>query len=801
MASFRTLGALSLTDGQGREIGSVLAQPKRLALLAYLALAGPSALRRRDTVVALFWPELDQRHARGALRQALRFLRRSLGDDVIVKQGDEAVGLASGALRCDAVEFEQACDRGDVEAALELYGGELLDGLFIADAAPELDQWIDERRRELRRRAAEAAWTLAARRHDEGDRTSAARFARRAAAVAPMDEMEVRRLIAFLDECGDRSGALRAYEEFAQQLSRQFEAEPSADTQSLIQAVRTGARVTAVGGPRPRVTADADASVPAVPFPLPAPPERLPRTAAPAAAARRARSAWRAAATRGAAALAVAAGLAGAVGLIVVRSDRAADPVPVAVLATENGDPDTSRSYLVQGMIDRLIAELARAKGLRVIDARLPTGTGGARRTPKDLARRLHTDAVVTASVQWLGDSVRLTGRFTRVGGDRAGRVRSYAGTRADLLALPRLVAVDVVDWLGVTGTAAQRSALAAAGPNDSLALDRYVRGRYWSSKRGAGNLLRAIGLFGESLDQDPTFALAYAGIADAYVQLGYGSYLAPRDAFPKAAAAARQALALDSTLAEPHAALGFTRLYYDWDWSGADREFRAALAKSPSYATAHEWYSLYLAAMGRFDDARARARAARELEPLSVAVACTEGWVAHYAGRQREAKALLRTALRMDSAFAIGHFYLGRVFQAERQLDSAAAQFALAGPLRNWVPTIAARGYVYARQGRRGAAREELRHLDTLARREYVTSYAVALIYAALDDRNSAFAWLDRGIAERTHWLVWLRQDPRWEPIRSDPRFGELVRRVGLPESRASEVPRSPHSRSPSEQ
>jgi tetratricopeptide (TPR) repeat protein len=311
--------------------------------------------------------------------------------------------------------------------------------------------------------------------------------------------------------------------------------------------------------------------------------------------------------------------------------------------------------------------------------------------------------------------------------------------------------------------------------------MDLYAQGRYWWNKRGPG-LLKSIGIFSEALDRDPTFALAYAGIADAYVQLGYGSLLSPDDAFRKARAAAESALRFDSTLAEPHATLGFVQMYYDWDWVGAERELRRALALNPSYATAHEWYGLFLSAMGRFDEAREHEHRAQVLDPLSTAVAGTAAWVLYYAGKFDEADRELRIALRADSDFALGRFYLGRVHQARGNLDSALAAYQAAGALRDWVPTIAAVGHVYGSQGRRREALATLLRLDSLSRRQYVTAYAVALVHASLGRRDSAFAWLERGVTERTHWMVWLRRDPRWAAIRSDPRFEALASRLRLP-------------------
>ena len=223
--------------------------------------------------------------------------------------------------------------------------------------------------------------------------------------------------------------------------------------------------------------------------------------------------------------------------------------------------------------------------------------------------------------------------------------------------------------------------------------------------------------------------------------------------------------------------------MYYTWDWAEADSEYRRALALNPAYPTAHEWYGLFLAAMGRFDEAQAHERRALELDPLSLGIQCTAGWVLHYSGKQADAERQLRIAVRMDSTFPVAHLYLGRVLQFDGQLDSALAHFAAMGPLRAWVPTIAGEGYVYAQQDRREHAQQVLERLDSLSRTQYVTAYAVALVHAALGHNDSAFVWLNKAVDERTHWVLWLNRDRRWDPIRSDVRFRAVTRRVGIPD------------------
>jgi serine/threonine-protein kinase len=240
-----TLGGVSVQDAHGRLLASVLAQSKRLALLIYLAAANGRA-RRRDVVVSLFWPELDDEHARGALRQALSYLRRALGDGVILSRGEDLwIDLAQ--IEVDVLRFEQACAHGRFEEAMTFYNGDFLEGFFVTDAAPELDRWLDDERARLRRSAHKACSDIARAKIALGLRSDAVRWARRATALAPNDEAELRSLIVLLAELGDRAGAVEAYDAFARRLAADFEVEPSAETQAVIQRIRTQ---TAPAAPR-----------------------------------------------------------------------------------------------------------------------------------------------------------------------------------------------------------------------------------------------------------------------------------------------------------------------------------------------------------------------------------------------------------------------------------------------------------------------------------------------------------------------------------------------------------------------
>lgn len=345
-----------------------------------------------------------------------------------------------------------------------------------------------------------------------------------------------------------------------------------------------------------------------------------------------------------------------------------------------------------------------------------------------------------------------------------------------------------VISWTASSPTTAgalavvERPAVVTpAGVNPDAYLE-WVKGRYHWNQRTAESLEKGLTSFQRALDIDPTYGAAYAGLADCYTALGYGSYLAPKVAFERAKAAARQALILDAGLAEAHASLGYVYLYYDWDFSAAEREFQRALALDASSVTAHEWYGIYLTAMGRFADAHAQIALAQQLDPLSVAINTDVGFVTYYSGRSAEAVTQLRASLDMNPAFPLAHLWLGRAYEQQKNYDAAIVALKTADTaLVDWPVTMAALGHVYGVAGRRPEARQVLDDLRALSARKYVTPYGVALVHAGLGNIEEAFTALDQAVADRSHWLVWLKLDPRFDNLHSDPRFDALVRRIGL--------------------
>lgn len=764
MLELRLLGGLDLRDEAGHSKSAVLAQPKRLALLAYLALASDSGFCRRDVIAALLWSEQDQEHARGSLRQALRFLRRELGDQVIQNRGEEEIALNRSQVWCDAAEFRRALGSGAPADAVRLYRGGLLEGFFVGDASAEFDQWLETERGHLRKLASEGFRRVAQLLSERDRLPDAITAARQGVRLDPDDELGIQQLLRLLDHAGDRAGAIAAYEDFAERLKRDYAAQPSAESQRLMEVIRSrnqphGSAPTPAASALPAATPETSPSV------IPARPPGGPRIG------------W----------LAVLTGMllvAGVVGLFLLASRRTSHPVmTIAVLPVRDLTGDTASSVLSEALTDELITELARVSALRVINRRTMMQYQDSSGTPARVVHDLGAEAVVLTAVRRKGDSVAL--RTQLVVGNDAGIAWAggFSGQRHEVFGWIQEVARTIAERTRVNLTAEERASLTAHHTVDPEAFEWYAKGRWWWNKRGRTNLLKADGFFHQALDHQPTYALAWSGLADTYDQMGYGGFLPPEEAFGKAKAMARRALDLDSTLAEPHAALGYSLMYYDWDWAGAEREFRQAIARNPSYATAHEWYGLFLAAMGRFEEAEREGKRAQELDPLSAAVAATRGWIEHYAGKEAEALETLRAGARTDSSNGVLQLYLGRVHQALGHFDSATAHYAATGALRSWIPTVAGEGTVAALRGHTSEARHVLQYLDSLRQvGQYVTPYAVALVHTALGERDSAFIQLARGLRERTHWMVWLNRDSRWNSLRDDSRFTALIREMGLP-------------------
>ncbi|HTI37937.1 MAG TPA: protein kinase [Vicinamibacterales bacterium] len=457
----------------------------------------------------------------------------------------------------------------------------------------------------------------------------------------------------------------------------------------------------------------------------------------------------------------------------------------IAVLPLLNASPDSGQQYFADAITDELTNTLAATGAWRVTSRASAMKLSGTAERKIEIAKKLGVDSIIEGSVLRDGSRVKVTAVLTDGRTDRRLWSDTFDRNADGVLSVPADIARAIAREVDLNLTPEATARLAARSRSVlPPAYEAYVRGRHAFDKRTEADLRESIRLFQDAIDADPTYAPAYAGLADSYGQLGYGSYVAPEEAFPRARAAARKALDLDPNLAEAHASLGYALMYYDWNFPEAEREYARAVALNPSYATAHQWYAYWLTAMEQpLDRTEREVSAAQRLDPLSVSIYTDRAYILHYYGRNDEALHAVRLALDMDPKFPLAYFWLGRIFTSEGRYDEAEAAFEKIGPLRTWTPAMAALGFAYGKAGRTDDARRIIDEFAALTRDgKYASSYAVAVVYAGLGETERAFASLNSALQERSHWLVWLKRDPRWNGIRSDPRFRELVRKVGLP-------------------
>jgi serine/threonine-protein kinase len=464
----------------------------------------------------------------------------------------------------------------------------------------------------------------------------------------------------------------------------------------------------------------------------------------------------------------------------------------LAVLPLVNQSSDPDQEYLADGITDQLIGDLGRIEGLRVTSRTSVMTYKGVRKPLPEIARELGVDAVVEGSVVRDGSRVRISARVIEAATDAPVWSHSFERDIGDILVLQKEIAEQIARKIAVELTPTDRAWLQGGRRVDPKAFEAYVRGRYYWNKRSQADLERALQEFRRSIDADPAYATAYAGLADSYALLGYQNHMAPLDAFPKARAAALRARELDDSLAEPHAALGYIGLYFDWNFADAEAAFKRAIALDADSATARHYYSILLTALLRPVEAREQIERARNLDPLSVLIASDMGFELYYDRQYDKATAALKEAIATNPGAALPHFWLGRVYQAQGRYDDAESEYRAAGSgVSAWPPGLSGLGHMQAIAGQRAEAENVLRQLDEMAKRSYVSPYAHALVYLGLGDRTQTYRWLEQSLEERANWMVWLLKDPRWDPLRGDPRFESIVQRVGFPPDARARAPR----------
>ena len=454
----------------------------------------------------------------------------------------------------------------------------------------------------------------------------------------------------------------------------------------------------------------------------------------------------------------------------------------LAVLPFVNAGADPEAEYLSDGITESIINNLSQLSQLRVMARSTVFRYKGLESDWQEAGRRLGVHAVLLGRVLQFDERLIIRTELVDVksGGQLWGQ--QYNRELVDIFSVQEEIAREISEGLRLKLRAEEKRLLTKRYTENTEAYHAYLKGRYFWNKRTEGELKKGIEYFHQAIEIDQRYALAYAGLADCYAVLGNFSFLSPEAAYPKAKTAAVKALEIDDTLSEAHASLAWVKTQYDWDWAGAERKFKQAIALNPDYTPAHYWYALFLSAMGRHDEAIAQAGHAHEIEPLSLLPNTVLGWTFYFARQYSEAVEQLRKTVEMEPNFSFGRCLLGGAYEQMGMYYEAVAEFnAAVSGTGSRTQSLAALGHGYATSGRRGEAMEVLKELQEAQKRKYIAPFFMALIYTGLGEKEQAFAWLERAYQGRSWGLLWLKVDPRFDSLRSDSRFTDLLCRIGL--------------------
>ena len=451
----------------------------------------------------------------------------------------------------------------------------------------------------------------------------------------------------------------------------------------------------------------------------------------------------------------------------------------IAVLPFENVGRDAEQDYLSDGLSEGLTNRLSQLAGIKVAAHSSSSRFTGTKADPREVARALDVAALLTGRVSSRGDRVSINVELINGSDQSVIWGNQYVRTVTDLSQMPGEISRDVAEKLQVRLTADDRQRMAATGAVNAKAYELLLRGHFQRAKGGTEDRLKALDYFRQAIEAEPNYALAYADLSDIYRSLINSGMFPPAEFLPIARSAAQKACDLDDSLAEAHYALA-NLMTYSWEWEEAEREYKRAIELNPNLALARRWYASYLRLMGRHDQAIAEITRARQLDPLSPGVNATVGFVLSSAGRYDEASAALKKTLEMDRSYPYTHLFLGHVYAAQKKYAEAIAAYRQAATLGlDTPPTRISLGTAYAAAGQGDRARAILDELKT--GKEHVSSGELAILQAALGEREQAFSSLEAAYRLRDHHLQTLAVEPGFDPLRADPRFQDLLQRVGL--------------------
>jgi len=445
----------------------------------------------------------------------------------------------------------------------------------------------------------------------------------------------------------------------------------------------------------------------------------------------------------------------------------------IAVLPFVDEAGDTDSEYLNDKIAESLINSLSKLPQLRVVPRSVVAGYKGKEIDPRKIGAELNVGAVVTGRMRRHGDLISIQADLIDLNNVAQLWGQHYDHKLSDVLLVQDDIARDIFENLRFKLNVEEKKQLEAYG--------LYLKGRNAWNKRTGDALLQAIDFFQQAIAIDPNYGSAYAGIADCYNMLVVYGRLQPKEGFPKAKDAAEKALEIDESLAEAHTSMAFIKFRWDWDRAATDREFQTAIKLKPTYAPAHQWYSSYLVAVERFDEAIAEAKRTEELEPLSFVASSHLGWIYYLSGQNDKAIEQCKKILELDPSSFPARRYLGLAYEAKGMYPEAINEFQTGVKLSGSPLMLALLGHAYAASGKRAEAQQVLADLQQLPKERYVSPYTVAAIYTGLGDNESAFKWLEKAVEERDIWLMNLKVDPVFAKLRSNKRFTELLGRIRL--------------------
>ena len=455
----------------------------------------------------------------------------------------------------------------------------------------------------------------------------------------------------------------------------------------------------------------------------------------------------------------------------------------LAVLPFENAGAEPDHEYLSDGITASLINILATIPKLRVIAQSTVFRYKAREIDPQAIGRELNVRAVLTGRMMQSGSSLRIGTELVDVATGSLLWGAQYDRKPGDIFAVQDEISNEISEKLRLQLTRAEKKRLRKRHTENDEAYRLYLKGRHYWNKWTEDGFYKAIEQFQQAIAIDPGYALAYAGLADSYVLLGWNSYLPPKAAFPKGKAAAKIALQLDPDLAQAHTPVAALLWLYDWQWEEAQTEFKRSLERDPTYPTANHWYAEYVMTMGRHTEVMARMKKGQELDPLSLIINVAVGWALYFARQYDEAIEQLRQTVELDPNYPVTYWILGLLLRKTGRYELAIAEGEKGVKLSGGSPLMrAALAHTFGTAGRTKEALQILDELTELGKQKYVAAYFFAGIYVGLGENDRAIEYLERSYEEHSHWLIYLHIDPSMDALRDDPRFHDLLRRVGLP-------------------